>query len=157
MAILKYKDPTTGNWIELSNAVGDTLPIGAIVEYDGENVPANWEQVSDYSTEETNTGSTWINGKPIYKKVVSIGSLPNKTTVNINHGISNIEYVVNSSLTWYDTVDNCWWQDRRWDSATILIAYNVNPTTIWINGGGVNWSTRTKDTYVTIEYTKTTD
>lgn len=157
MAILKYKDPITGDWKELANSVGDTLPIGAIVEYDGENVPANWEQVSDYSTEETNTGSTWINGKPIYRKVVSIGSLPNNTAVTINHGISNIEYVVNSSLTWYDTTDNCWWQDRRWDSTTVVITYNVNPTTIWINGGGVNWNRRTKDTYVTIEYTKTTD
>ena len=71
MAVLKYKDPTTGDWIELSNAVGDTLPIGAIVEYDGTTVPTNWEKVNDYSTEEVKTGETWIDGKPIYRKVVT--------------------------------------------------------------------------------------
>ena len=157
MAVLKYKDPITGDWIELSNAVGDTLPIGAIVEYDGTTVPSNWEKVNDYSIEEVKTGNTWIDGKPIYRKVVYIGSLPANTALFFSHNISNIDRVVNSSMTWFDTADNCWWSNRRWDSATIRIAYNVNPTQIWIEAKGVNWSTRTNQAYVTIEYTKTTD
>lgn len=32
-----------------------------------------------YSTNETLTGGTWINGKPIYRKVIYIGSLPANT------------------------------------------------------------------------------
>lgn len=110
-----------------------------------------------YSTNETLTGGTWINGKPIYRKVVYIGSLPANTASFFSHNISNIDRVVNSSMTWFDTVDNCWWSNRRWDSATINIAYNVNLTQIWIGARGVNWSTRTNQAYVTIEYTKTTD
>lgn len=110
-----------------------------------------------YSTNETLTGGTWINGKPIYRKVVYIGSLPANTASFFSHNISNIDRVVNFSMTWFDTVDNCWWSNRRWDSATIRIAYNVNPTQIWIEAKGVNWSTRTNQAYVTIEYTKTTD
>lgn len=110
-----------------------------------------------YSTNETLTGGTWINGKPIYRKVVYIGSLLANTASFFSHNISNIDRVVNSSMTWFDTVDNCWWSNRRWDSATIRIAYNVDPTQIWIEAKGVNWSTRTNQAYVTIEYTKTTD
>ena len=110
-----------------------------------------------YSTNETLTGGTWINGKPIYRKVVYIGSLPANTASFFSHNISNIDRVVNSSMTWFDTTDNCWWSNRRWDSATIRISYNVNPTQIWIEAKGVNWSTRTNQAYVTIEYTKTTD
>ena len=40
------------------------------------------EQVSSlqtYSTTEINTGMKWIDGKPIYRKVVDFGSLPNNT------------------------------------------------------------------------------
>ena len=91
MAVLKYKDPTTGDWIELSNAVGDTLPIGAIVEYDGTTVPTNWEQVNDYSTEEVNTGSTWINGKPIYRRVIVI---PNVTATQTTYNLSSIPIAI---------------------------------------------------------------
>lgn len=110
-----------------------------------------------YSINETLTGGAWINGKPIYRKVVYIGSLPANTASFFSHNISNIDRVVNSSMTWFDTVDNCWWNNRRWDSTTINISYNVNPTQIWIGANGVNWSTRTNQAYVTIEYTKTTD
>lgn len=110
----------------------------------------------EYSTGEQVIG-TWIDGKPIYRKVVYIGSLPANTASFFSHNISNIDRVVNSSMTWFDTADNCWWSNRRWDSATIRISYNVNPTQIWIEAKGVNWSTRTNQAYVTIEYTKTTD
>lgn len=49
---------------------------------------------NSYSTEEKKVG-TWINGKPIYRKVVEIPSLPNATTLIVPHGINNIETVTN--------------------------------------------------------------
>ena len=52
----------------------DTLPIGAIVEYDGNTIPDGYEQIKDYSTEEQ-VVATWINKKPIYRKVFE-GNLP---------------------------------------------------------------------------------
>lgn len=42
----------------------------------------------DYSTSEQDTGCKWVDGKPIYKKTIDIGALPNATTKNIAHGIS---------------------------------------------------------------------
>lgn len=50
----------------------------------------------EYSTNEINTGKTWIDGKPIYRKVVE---LPNITSTNIDIGvacnISNLWQVIN--------------------------------------------------------------
>lgn len=44
---MKYKDPVTGQLKELSLKAADTLPIGTVVEYDGETVPDGWEEVSE--------------------------------------------------------------------------------------------------------------
>lgn len=43
-----------------------------------------------YSTTEVNTGMTWINGKPIYRKVFDFGYLPNNTTAEIGSGLTNV-------------------------------------------------------------------
>lgn len=45
---MKYKDPVTGQLKEISLKAADTLPIGTIVDYDGEDVPEGWEQVPEY-------------------------------------------------------------------------------------------------------------
>ena len=47
-----------------------------------------------YSTSEVDTGFTWIDGKHIYKKTINFGTLPNNTTKNVAHSITNLEYVV---------------------------------------------------------------
>lgn len=38
---------------------------------------------------ETDTGKVWVDGKPIYRKVIN-AELPNSTTKTINHGITNL-------------------------------------------------------------------
>lgn len=43
---MKYKD-IDGNWKELSIKASDTLPIGTIVEYDGDTIPSGYEEVED--------------------------------------------------------------------------------------------------------------
>lgn len=44
----RYKDPNTGNWVrETAMPIGDTLPIGSEVDYDGTTVPYGWEEVDD--------------------------------------------------------------------------------------------------------------
>lgn len=52
-------------------STGDSLPIGTIVDYDGNTVPSGYQQVNTYSTSEVKTGDTWTNGKPMYRKVVN--------------------------------------------------------------------------------------
>lgn len=47
MAVLKYYNPDSNSWELLSFPVGDTLPIGTIVDYDGTEVPPNWEKVGE--------------------------------------------------------------------------------------------------------------
>ena len=93
---IKYKDPTTGQFKDISVKVADSLPIGTEVDYDGETVPTGWEQVdnpNDYSTTETRIG-TWIDGKPVYRKVINFGALPNATYKNVSHGIEDLDFVV---------------------------------------------------------------
>ena len=48
----------------------------------------------NYSTTEQDTGFTWIDGKKIYKKTINFGALPNATTKNTAHGITNLAQVI---------------------------------------------------------------
>lgn len=38
---------------------------------------------------------TWIDNRTLYRKILNTGSLPNNTTKNVAHGISNLRRVVN--------------------------------------------------------------
>lgn len=52
--------------------------------------------ISDvYSTSETKTNKIWINNKPVYRKLIDIGNLPNNDYKQINHNIENIDELVN--------------------------------------------------------------
>lgn len=42
---MKYRDPQTGEFKDITVKVSDTLPIGAEVDYDGTTVPSGWEQI----------------------------------------------------------------------------------------------------------------
>lgn len=57
----------------------------------------------NYSTSEKKVG-TWVDNKPIYSKTIYISSLPNKTSADYNHGISNIDNIwvdmSNSFIKW---------------------------------------------------------
>ena len=48
----------------------------------------------NYSTTEQNTGYTWIDGSPIYKKTVNFGALPNNTTKTVSYNISGLNRVI---------------------------------------------------------------
>lgn len=50
--------------------------------------------IGSYSTSEVNTGATWVNGKPIYKKTINFGTLPNTSTKTVYHNISNIQDII---------------------------------------------------------------
>ena len=40
---------------------------------------------NSYSTDEVKTDEKWIDGKPIYRKTIICGALPNNTTKNVAH------------------------------------------------------------------------
>lgn len=49
-----------------------------------------------YSTEEQVIG-VWIDGKPLYRKVIDLGVLPNTDTVMIPHNIDNLDRIISMS------------------------------------------------------------
>lgn len=64
--------------------VGDNLT----VEEDGTlNAPDPYTP-PEYDTDETETGETWVDGKPIYRRVVDIGALPDSSTKTITLGLT---------------------------------------------------------------------
>lgn len=107
-----------------------------------------------YSTSETNTGKTWIDGKPIYRKVVDLGALPNNTMKNVTHGITNI-----------DTVTDYYGVAKSGSNTTLKIPYVATETTdtIAMYVSAINVAVKTKQDmsaysgYAVIEYTKTTN
>lgn len=145
---MKYKDPVTGEMKTLSVKAADTLPIGTIVDYDGDTVPDGWEEVSDYSEDEIDTGQKWIDGKPIYRKVVDIGALPNSEQKIINHNI-NMETPIRCSGICYNA------------SASMRFTLPMGNIDIWVDVNQIVVKTTTDRTNTTgkaiIEYTKTTD
>ena len=109
-----------------------------------------------YSTNETVIG-TWINGKPIYRKVIDFGALPNKTIKSVAHNITNL-----------DTITKLYGVANRDSDKTYLPLPSANSSSIannlylYIFGNNVNVDTGSNATslnraYIIIEYTKTTD
>lgn len=108
MSLNKY-NATTG---ELENiASGQRTWVGTRAAYDAAKqagtLPTNAlicitddeEDYCHYSTEETKTGNYWIDGKPIYRKVVQVTiSLPGNSWTNTGINISDVETLVNCSM-----------------------------------------------------------
>lgn len=126
---------------------------------DGEIIYPQTILEDNYSTSEQKTGSTWIDGKPIYKKTYSMGAL-------INGGGTLVQDI--SSLGFENVVE-------LRGIAINPTSKNVRPLPLVSNGlsdmvrldvtnneihvittSGSSWST-TYNAYVTLWYTKTTD
>lgn len=61
-----------GNKTGSDLGLGD-VPVGAVVQFDGDTIPVGYEEVNgyvNYSTTEQKIG-TWIDGKPLYRKIVT--------------------------------------------------------------------------------------
>lgn len=109
-----------------------------------------------YSTDEIDTGKTWIDGKKIYRKVVDCGALPNSTTKTVPHGISNLDWVVDlKGISEYNT------------GITFIILPEPHPASIgssvqlYVSGDNIAIRDGSdlsgyNNTKVIIEYTKTT-
>lgn len=109
----------------------------------------------NYSTDEQIIGR-WIDGKILYRKVINIGSLPDDTKENYTHNVLNMDYLVKFNAMWYDTIDNKFWSLYRYDTSSANIKFSCDKTNIQCETK-YKWSDRTKDCYVTLEYTKTID
>lgn len=119
-----------------------------------DNVVAQLNEQRSYSTEEHLTGRKWIDGKPIYRKVVDFGYLPNNVSKTVAHGISGISSVIQT----YGIIRNTrldYWLPLPFSSKT-----STNAVGLSIVGSNIQITTgadRTEETAIVIlEYTKTT-
>lgn len=127
-----------------------------IIESEATEMLNLYNEQNSYSTSEINTGKKWIDGKPIYRKVIEIGVLPNATSKSVAHGISNLGRVVQLYGTFINSPNK--WATIPWVS-TVAAGNNVfcevDASDVRVTTG-VDRSTDT-DCYVILEYTKTTD
>lgn len=121
-----------------------------IIESEATEMLNLYNEQNSYSTSEINTGKKWIDGKPIYRKVIDLGALPNNTTKNIAHNIQDIEEIPELNVIARNNLGGR--ISLRYDGSTSSVyatATNVVVT------AAVDFSGFTG--YAILEYTKTTD
>ena len=106
-----------------------------------------------YSTSEKVIG-TWIDGKPLYEKTVHIGAMTKDTSWHsTNHNISNFKDLIDMKGIAKGSGE--WYSFNVFRPVT-SIGIMLYATTTYI-GYMNNYSDNISDSYVTIQYTKTTD
>ena len=108
---------------------------------------------NSYSTDEKKTGEKWIDGKPIYRKVVDFGALPNATTKMVAHDVSNIGDITHIYGVAYSSDKKTIPLPYASGVPIILYAYQ-DDVAVEISSNAYVDFTSSK---ITIEYTKTTD
>lgn len=141
-------DPITGSIVDGTNIDDKTVNT-----YSAKIIDELVKEV--YSTEEQVVG-TWIDGKPIYRKVIETGEISNSTDENTwNISIaSNMKHIVNFNSVILS--GSFYFSSPRInvvDSAYTTMFYIFNGNLMIMKGisGGVS------NSWHTIEYTKTTD
>ncbi len=127
---------------------GSPLAANNFVAVYGED-PSNM----NYSLTEAKTGATWIDGSPIYKKTINTGALPNATSKNIAHGISNLSKVLKmDGYTYNPTPGNFQFLPMVAASVADQVTVVVNNTNIVLACG--NDRSAYSESYVTLYYIK---
>ena len=120
------------------------------------NYVNNIDNKFNYSSNEQIVGK-WIDGKTLYRKVITFNYFPNDGQRNVAHYITNLQYICWYEYTWYDSSDAKFFSNVRFDNSTTYCKISISNTYLIVEGRGTNWSTRTSDGTCIIYYTKTTD
>lgn len=150
--VVKSWTGTAAQYAQEASQIPDGTQVNILDDFTPVGMPIGIADI--YSTEEREIG-VWTDGKPLYQKTISFGVLPNNTTKSVEHGVSNIstKFIANAF-------------SKNSNNLTIPIPYATAPTTdqaqIYIDNTYINIKTPTNmagytDTYITINYTKTTD
>lgn len=111
--------------------------------------------ISNYSTSEVNTGATWINGKTIYKKTIDTGALPNATTNNIAHGITNLDRIIKIEGWAYRSDDTSFFPLPSTSTGSVSANIVTTANTTYVNISTGTDRSNVGESYVTLYYTKT--
>lgn len=110
-----------------------------------------WGMENSYSIQETKTGETWLDGKPIYKQTITRSSTGGTT---IAHGISNFGTLVKIEGSAYDSTS------RKYIALPSAVS-GASTIGIWtVSTTEVTCTSTVNDPFtwnVTLYYTKTTD
>lgn len=157
---LKYRTgqgTSASDFTDLVVKVGDTLPIGTEVDYDGQTAPAGWQEVDDpnvYSTDETKIG-TWIDGRPLYRKVLqTTQNITANTETTFSHGISNLRELCFYHFRFKASWSGFWAGESYMGKTGIGFRIYANDITIE-NNSTTAWQGCTYE--FIMYYTKTTD
>ena len=136
--------------------------LGSIVAIDDNHIK---EVANTYSTSEMVIGK-WIDGKPLYRKVINLGVLPNASTVNIPHNIDNLDRIISMMGMAKSPSQNLllpfsYGAGKDGVNSDGTVKVNTVPINIYEQQGNIvvnTLSDRSDMTgYVILEYTKTTD
>ena len=119
-----------------------------------QNTITNPSPAASYSTDEQLTGGTWIDGKPIYRKTLDCGALPNNSTKSVTHGINDIDWVIDIYGS-ANSPDNTITLPFVYSNDSYGVQLYCDKTSLKIYASS-NKTAYTKS-YITLEYTKTTD
>lgn len=110
-----------------------------------------------YSTNEIVIGR-WIDGKPLYRKVLSTVGLPGATKKSINYNITNPDKIwiaggFACSIVRIVTIPMVGYNGNLSEKLDVWVEKQENVVKLYANGGwGNDWTF-----YIIINYTKTTD
>ncbi len=110
----------------------------------------------NYSFEEQWTGKYWVNGKKIYQKTYSLGTMPSNNTKNTPTGADDIEMIVGALAFTKSTAGDVKFLPYSSSAASGIMLIVCSPLQITL----VTYSTAAAayvDTWATIQYTKSTD
>ena len=118
----------------------------------------NYASENDYSTTEKIVG-TWIDGSNLYQKTINFGALPNATTKNVPHSISNLKKIIDmkgymSNNTNFQPLPfaSMYYPQGSTNYSISVSATKTNVSiTTWYNFSDYT------ESYVILQYTKTTD
>ena len=110
-------------------------------------------EMATYSTEEVKTGEYWIDGKPIYRKVITITPTTTDQIV-VNHNIANVDKIWLSNKSFLD-IDGVGLPVNYYRNADTFIWAHVSIDNCQCKVSAPGWLNKTM--YFVVEYTKTTD
>ena len=109
-----------------------------------------------YFTDEIDTGMKWIDGKPIYRKVISTGNISESSTVYFDTSILNLNQVIDIKAIGTDggtsrPIPNTTPNNTDFN---VSIFYHHSQNRVYIQTPS---SVSFTNVDITLEYTKTTD
>lgn len=107
-----------------------------------------------YSTSESKTGETWIDGKPIYRKVISLTASTSTKSLSISSIISNVDSIwINCSKSFYKIAAGGSGMISDWEVSGARFRAVIDIGTLYYACSSSGYS----QAEIMLEYTKTTD